>query len=130
MSGDFLADTKVVIWTISRSDRLSFRAKHTLADATKSIIVSVASVWEIIVKHQAGKLVFHMSLELAMDQILYRSPWTIVPITSGHLAVLATLPMLHKDPFDRILIAQARDQNLTIITPDEKIRKYDVETLW
>ena len=106
------------------------RAKRTLADATRSIVVSVASVWEIVVKHQAGKLVFHMSLELAMDQILYRSPWTIAPITSEHLPVLATLPLLHKDPFDRILIAQARCQNLTIITPDEKIRNYDVATLW
>jgi PIN domain nuclease of toxin-antitoxin system len=130
VSGHFLADTNVVIWTISRSDRLSSRVKRTLADATASIAVSVASVWEIVVKHQAGKLVFDMSLHLAIDQILYRSPWTIAPITSEHLPVLANLPMLHKDPFDRILIAQAQHQNLTILTPDEKIRNYDVATLW
>jgi len=130
VSGQFLADTSVVIWTISKSDRLSARAKSTLADATKSIAVSVASVWEIVVKHQAGKLVFDMSLDLAIDQILYRSPWTIAAITAEHLPVLATLPMLHKDLFDRILIAQARHQNLTIITPDEKIRNYNVKTLW
>jgi PIN domain nuclease of toxin-antitoxin system len=130
VSGQFLADTNVVIWTISRSDRLSARARRTLADATKPIIVSVASVWEIVVKHQAGKLVFDMTLDLAIDQILYRSPWTIAPISSEHLPVLASLPMLHKDPFDRILIAQARYHNLTIITPDEKIRNYDVRTLW
>ena len=130
MSGHFLADTNVVIWTISRSDRLSARVKRALADATGSIAVSVASVWEIIVKHQAGKLVFDMSLDLAIDQILYRSPWTIAPITPEHLPVLANLPMLHKDPFDRILIAQARHENLTILTPDEKIRDYDVKTLW
>jgi len=130
VSGQFLADTNVVIWTISRSDRLSARAKSTLADATKPIIVSVASVWEIVLKHQAGKLVFDMTLDLAIDHILYGSPWTIAPITSEHLPVLASLPMLHKDPFDRILIAQARYQNLTIITPDEKIRNYDVRTLW
>jgi PIN domain nuclease of toxin-antitoxin system len=130
VSGHFLADTNVVIWTISRSDRLSARVKRALADATGSIAVSVASVWEIIVKHQAGKLVFDMSLDLAIDQILYRSPWTIAPITPEHLPVLANLPMLHKDPFDRILIAQARHENLTILTPDEKIRDYDVKTLW
>ena len=130
MSGHFLADTNVVIWTISRSDRLSARVKRALADATGSIAVSVASVWEIVVKHQAGKLVFDMSLDLAIDQILYRSPWTIAPITPEHLPVLANLPMLHKDPFDRILIAQARHENLTILTPDEKIRDYDVKTLW
>ena len=130
MSGHFLADTNVVIWTISRSDRLSARVKRTLADATAAIAVSVASVWEIVVKHQAGKLVFDMSLDLAIDQILYRSSWTIAPITSAHLPVLANLPMLHKDPFDRILIAQAQHQNLTILTPDEKIRNYDVATLW
>jgi len=130
VSGHFLADTSVVIWTISRSDRLSARVKRALADATGSIAVSVASVWEIVVKHQAGKLVFDMSLDLAVDQILYRSPWTIAPIIPEHLPVLANLPMLHKDPFDRILIAQAQHQNLTILTPDEKIRNYDVKTLW
>lgn len=130
MSREFLADTSVVIWTISRSDRLSARAKRTLGDAAKSIVVSVASVWEIVVKHQAGKLVFDMSLELAIDQILYRSPWSIAPISSEHLPVLTTLPMLHKDPFDRILIAQALYLNLTIITPDQKIQDYDVKTLW
>ena len=71
-----------------------------------------------------------MSLDLAIDQILYRSFWTIAPITSEHLPVLAKLPLLHKDPFDRILIAQAQLQNLTILTPDDKIRNYDVRTLW
>jgi PIN domain nuclease of toxin-antitoxin system len=90
VSGQFLADTNVVIWTISRSDRLSARVKRTLADATASIAVSVPSVWEIVVKHQAGKLVFDVSLGLAIDQILYRSPWTIAPITSEHLPVLPT----------------------------------------
>ena len=71
-----------------------------------------------------------MSLDLAIDQILYRSSWTIAPITSAHLPVLANLPMLHKDPFDRILIAQAQHQSLTILTPDNMIRSYNVKTLW
>jgi PIN domain nuclease of toxin-antitoxin system len=92
--------------------------------------VSVVCAWEIVLKHQAGKLVLGIRLEEILDQILYRSPWTLLPIASQHLPLLAALPTIHKDPFDRIMVAQAQFEKLTLVTPDKQIRKYKVPTLW
>ena len=95
------------------------------------LFVSVVSVWEIVLKHQAGKLLFQTGLEEVVDLILYRSPWTILPMSPEHLPVLASLPMLHKDPFDRLLIAQARHGGMSMVTVDEDIRKYgSIRTIW
>ncbi len=95
-----------------------------------TLVVSIVSAWEIVLKHQAGKLLLKPSLGAALDQIIHGSPWTLLSVMPEHLPVLAELPLLHKDPFDRLLIAQAKYEGLTILTPDEKIRKYDVKTLW
>ena len=130
MSGRLLADTSVIIWTLEASPRFSARAKRQLFDPATTLIVSVVSVWEIILKHQSGKLLLKTSLGSALDQIIHDSPWTLLPVMPEHLPVLAALPLLHKDPFDRILIAQAQYEGLTILTPDDKIRNYDVATLW
>jgi PIN domain nuclease of toxin-antitoxin system len=125
-----LADTSVVIWTLEASPRMSARAKRVLFDPATTLIVSVVSVWEIILKQQAGKLLLKPGLGGALEQIIHDSPWTLLPVMPEHLPRLATLPLLHKDPFDRLLIAQAQYEGLTILTPDEKIRNYDVATLW
>jgi len=93
-------------------------------------MVSVVSVWEVIIKHQAGKLRLWDSLGQILDQVLYRSPWGILPVMPEHLPVLASLPTLHADPFDRLLIAQTLYENLVLVTSDERIREYDVRTLW
>lgn len=79
------------------------------------LVVSVASVWELILKHETGKLQW---------------PWTILPVKPEQLAELLKLPLIHRDPFDRLLIAQARSEGLTIVTPDEQIGKYEIHTLW
>ena len=125
-----LADTSVVIWTLEASPRLSARAKRELFDPATTLIVSAVSVWEIVLKHQVRKLLLKTSFDDALDQIIHDSPWTLLPVMPEHLPVLAALPVLHKDPFDRLLVAQAQYEGLTIITPDEKIRDYDVKTLW
>jgi PIN domain nuclease of toxin-antitoxin system len=130
VSQRLLADTSVVIWTLEASPRLSARAKRELFDPATTLIVSVVSVWEIVLKHQARKLLLKTSLDGALDQIIHDSPWTLLPVMPEHLPVLAALPLLHRDPFDRLLVAQAQYEGLSIITPDERIRDYDVETLW
>ena len=130
MSERLLIDSNVVIWTISASHKLSPRARRTLARPGAALTVSTASVWEIILKHQAGKLEFESGLGEVLDEILYASPWTILPILPEHLRELAGLPMLHKDPFDRLLVAQARYEGLTIVSSDERIAEYDVRTVW
>jgi PIN domain nuclease of toxin-antitoxin system len=130
VSDRLLVDTNVVIWTLEASPRVSARAKRELLDPSKTLIVSVVSLWEIVFKHQAGKLELDASLDGALDQVVRDSPWTLLPISPEHVRILTTLPMLHKDPFDRMLIAQAQYEGLTIVTPDRHIRKYHVPTLW
>ena len=129
MSG-FLLDTSVVLWIVSAGDKVPSRVRRALSSADAALHVSVASAWEIVLKHYSGKLVLRAGLEQILDQILYRSPWTMLPISSQYLPVLAALPLIHKDPFDRILIAQAQFEALTLVTPDTQIRKYKVPTLW
>ncbi len=130
MKGRFLLDTNVLIWLLSSSNRLPPRVKRMLSRSDSSLTVSVASVWEIILKHQAGKLQLGAPLAQILDQVLYHSPWTMLPLASEHLPVLDGLPMLHKDPFDRLLIAQAQYEGLTVVTADQQIPRYAVETLW
>jgi PIN domain nuclease of toxin-antitoxin system len=130
VSGQFLVDTNVVIWTLQGSSRVSASARNKLADSKVSLLISTVSVWEIILKAQAGKLHFNAALESVIDQIVHRFSWTLLPLLPSHLADLVALPLLHKDPFDRMLIAQSQSEQLTIITPDQHIRKYDVQTLW
>ena len=130
MNGRLLLDTSVVIWMLSADHKLSARAKRALSFSNASLLVSVVSAWEIVIKSAAGKLRLHNSLTRILDQILYQSPWTILPMTGEHLPLLSALPMLHKDPFDRMLIAQAQHEGLTMVTPDEQIRKYEVRTIW
>jgi len=126
----FLLDTSVVLWIVSAGDKVPPRVRRALLSPDAALHVSVASAWEIVLKHHAGKLVFRTRLEEILDQILYRSPWTMLPISSQHLPVLSALPTIHEDPFDRILIAQAQFEALTLVTPDTQIRKYKVTTLW
>ena len=130
MSDPLLLDTHVIIWTFSASDRISIAAKRAMSRSTAALSVSVVSVWGIVLKHHARKLRLHATLEEVVDQILYRSPWSILPVRAEHLPALVALPALHKDPFDRLLVAQARHEGMAILTADEHIKKYDVRTIW
>jgi PIN domain nuclease of toxin-antitoxin system len=130
VNGRYLLDTNVLIWTTSASGRLSHRAKRVLSAPAAPLLVSIISVWELVLKYQARKLSLRAGITEVLDKILYHSPWTILPMTPEHLPVLAGLPMLHGDPFDRMLIAQAVHEGLTIVTADEQIPKYRVKTLW
>ena len=130
MSERLLLDTRVLIWTISDSRKISLRARRAMSNSKTTLCVSVISVWEIVLKHQAGKLLLATGLEEVLDQIQYHSTWTILPLNPAHLQSLSALPMLHKDPFDRMLIAQAKHERLTLVTADELIPKYDIQTIW
>jgi PIN domain nuclease of toxin-antitoxin system len=130
VSDSLLLDTNVLIWLLSASTRISRPARRALSRQGVSLVVSAASVWEIVLKTQAGRLSFRLGLDSVLDQILHRSPWTILPVSGAHLPVVAALPLLHRDPFDRLLIAQAQHENLVIVTADQQIPRYDVRTVW
>jgi PIN domain nuclease of toxin-antitoxin system len=125
-----LLDTNVLIWTLSSRNKISRRAERAMLRPLVSLTVSVVSVWEIVLKHHAGRLRLPAGLHQVVDQILYGSPWTILPVAPEHLPALAALPAIHADPFDRLLIAQARHEGMAILTADEQFKKYDVHTIW
>lgn len=122
-----LLDTSTLLWALGSPERLSPRVRR-LVDAGENV-VSVASYWEVVVKTQKGLLSipdlptwWRRATELMAARIL--------PIRASHVTALAALPMLHKDPFDRILIAQAVADGLDFVTNDEPISSYPVRTIW
>lgn len=122
-----LLDTSTLLWALGAPERLSARARR-LIDAGDNVI-SVASYWEVVIKTQKGLLTitdlptwWRRAIELTAAQIL--------PIRASHITALAALPMLHKDPFDRVLIAQAMAEGLNFVTNDESIVAYPVRAVW
>ncbi len=130
MSEQLLLDTNVLIWTLSESDRISAQAKRAMSRSASHLFVSVISVWEMILKHQAGKLDLQAPMEDVINQILYQSQWQILPVRTGHMVPLLSLPMIHKDPFDRMLIAQARLEGMALVTSDKTIAEYNLKIIW
>jgi PIN domain nuclease of toxin-antitoxin system len=88
------------------------------------------SAWEIVLKFQAGKLSFDVPIEQVLSGILSGAPWPVLPILPAHITELLELPLLHRDPFDRLLIAQARAEGMILATSDSRIHQYKVATLW
>jgi PIN domain nuclease of toxin-antitoxin system len=122
-----LLDTSTLLWALGQPERLSAKARRLIESGGN--IVSVASYWEVVIKNQKGLLTiadlpswWRRATELTSAKVL--------PIRASHVTTLATLPALHKDPFDRILIAQAMAEGVGFVTNDEPMRQYPVETIW
>ncbi len=122
---NFLLDTHIFIWWMESSKRLSKSQLKLLNDPQNQIFISVASVWEIILKRARHKLKVPNDIESGIT----KSGFTLVPIKLAHVLAVEKLPNLHSDPFDRVLIAQALTENLVFITDDIKIKKYDLQIL-
>jgi len=122
-----LLDTSTLLWALGSPERLSTRARR-LVDAGENI-VSVASYWEVVIKTQKGLLTV-VDLPTWWRRATELMAARVLPIRPSHVSVLAALPMLHKDPFDRILIAQAVAEGLDFVTNDEPIGEYPVRTIW
>lgn len=125
--GAHLLDTSTLLWALGEPERLSPRARR-LVDGGENV-VSVASYWEVVIKTQKGLLVIS-DLPTWWRQATELTAARVLPIRASHITALAALPMLHKDPFDRILIAQAKADGLGIVTSDGPIADYPVQTLW
>ncbi len=124
----FLLDTCAIIWLFSDPDSLSVKAREAIESAEKAYI-SIASLWEIAIKQGNGKL----DLRRTISEIAEACRETNIEILNPsplQLELLQKLPKIHGDPFDRLIIAQAKDLDLTIITSDRFIPEYDVKTLW
>jgi PIN domain nuclease of toxin-antitoxin system len=121
-----LADTHALLWWLADDPRLSDRAREVIAAGELPVHFSAASVWEAEIKATAGKLVLSDDLLDALEA----DRFVELPVTARHAREAARLPPLHRDPFDRLIAAQARIEGLTVITGDRKIAEYGVLVLW
>jgi PIN domain nuclease of toxin-antitoxin system len=126
----YLLDTHVLIWWITSDKRLSPKAKALITSHRNTLFWSAASSWEVSIKHALGKLAFTELPENLLPQELGRNHIETLSITDQHAFMAGRLPPHHKDPFDRMLVAQARIESLGIISNDPKIRLYDVDIFW
>ena len=120
-----LLDTHVLLWWLDDQSLLAAEARERIADPRRPVFVSAAAVWEITIKRQLGKLEAPDDLEEALEQERFQH----LPIAVRHALAVADLPSIHRDPFDRIQIAQARLEGLTIVTRDTWIPRYGVKCL-
>jgi PIN domain nuclease of toxin-antitoxin system len=114
-----------LLWILGRPEELSTSARQALDDPGNERIVSVASLWEIGIKVSTGKLIAPMELDAAMSI----AAATMLPISTSHIKRVQQLPFHHRDPFDRMLIAQAIEEGLTIVTRDRIFSAYGVPVL-
>lgn len=121
-----LLDTHIFLWMISAEDRIGSLSRAALRNPENDRIVSAASVWEIAIKCASGRLDFPLEkLEAALAQIAA----TTLPITNAHALAAGALPRHHTDPFDRMLVSQARTDGLIVVTVDPALSRYDVPIL-
>jgi PIN domain nuclease of toxin-antitoxin system len=124
-----LLDTHTFLWFIDDNPRLSARAK-ALLESDADLLLSVVSLWEISIKVSIGKLALVQPYNIFMPQQLTANAIEVLPISLAHLGVVATLPFHHRDPFDRLLAAQAMIEQLPIVSIDSAFDAYSVKRLW
>lgn len=126
---NLLLDTHSLIWFLNGDEKLSADAKLAIEDSTNLKIVSIASIWEIAIKISLDKFRFSEGFKYFLD-LIEENGFDILPITFDHSIALSTLEFLHRDPFDRLIVAQCLVEKLTLITKDDNIRRYKIKTLW
>jgi PIN domain nuclease of toxin-antitoxin system len=124
-----LLDTHAFLWFIDDSPRLSARAK-TLLESDAELLLSAASLWEIAIKVSLGKLTLAQSFDTFLPEQLTKNGVEVLPISLAHLAAVAALPFRHRDPFDRLLIAQASVERAPVVSGDAAFDAYAVQRIW
>lgn len=122
MRNKLLLDTHILLWWLENDNKLKKVVKDIISDEKNQIFVNVVNFWEISVKNRKGKLLLKSSLKT----IIKESKFEILNINTNHILALDFLPRDHNDPFDRLLIAQAKAEKLKLVTADQKIWKYKV----
>jgi len=125
-----LLDSHALLWWLDDDKRLSRRARQIIANEDNSVFVSAASVWEIAIKVALGKLDDRDGAVPRLPLILVERGMIALPIMPAHAIEAAGLPPVHRDPFDRMLVAQGRRERLAIVTNDPLFKEYDVKTAW
>lgn len=127
MGDTLLVDTNVLLWLIGdKAEQIPEPVIDALESTANTVLVSSISLWEIVIKRSIGKL----RITDRWSATVSRLGFTPLPFTAAHAEAVAELPQVHRDPFDRALVAQARWEGATLITADARIRRYPVDTLW
>ncbi len=125
-----LLDTHVFLWAATGDARLSAHAREIMADPANDLLLSAASAFEIAVKAARGRLELPEPPATYLTTRIATFGLVRLPITVEHAVGAGLLPPIHGDPWDRLLVAQARLEAIPILTADEQVRRYDVETIW
>jgi PIN domain nuclease of toxin-antitoxin system len=120
-----LLDTHTLLWWLSDAPTLSTEARESIGDPNRVVFVSAVTAWEISIKRANGRLEAPSNLSVELVSAAFQE----LPISVAHVTVAGQLPGHHRDSFDRLLVAQAQIENLTLVTRDKDIAKYDVATL-
>jgi len=126
----YLLDTHVLLWWLFDDPKLSDPARDVIRAPENRILVSSASGWEIATKSRLGKLPHAGDITDNLPSLLQKARFTILPITMVHALAAGALPGPHRDPFDRMLIAQGQIEQIPIVTSDRAFKKYPVELIW
>ena len=122
----FLLDTHTFLWFVNDNPKLSARLKDLIEDENNVSYLSIASLWEMSIKYNLGKLTLAPDYEEFIEEEVVKSSINLLNIELEHLKINATLPFHHRDPFDRLIIAQSLAEELPIITVDSAFDKYSV----
>ena len=125
-----LLDTSILLWFLSDHARLSAKHKALIRHQDNNIYVSIVSVWEIAIKFNIGKLDSPLSFSEIADEIIEYNDFSILEIRMDHMRSFARLPLHHRDPFDRLLIAQSQVEGLPILTSDAAFDDYPDQRVW
>ena len=117
-------------WATSHGSRLSQRARDLLADPSTDALVGAGVLYEISIKSQMGRLDLPAGADVYLPKLLRRFAFAVLPVDGPHAMRAGSLPLIHRDPWDRLLVAQAQIENLPIVTADPAISRYDVEVIW
>lgn len=124
-----LLDTQIFLWFLSDESRIAANARQAIKSSENSVLVSAASVWEIAIKASMGRLGIARADVMKLPRLIDTAGFDELPVLARHAVAVRTLPMHHRDPFDRLLVGQALAEDLVLVTTDPAIRAYDVLTL-
>jgi PIN domain nuclease of toxin-antitoxin system len=125
-----LLDTHTVLWLLGEPERIAPRARREIEDTSNAVLISAVSAWEIATKHAIGKLPLPESPQTLLERAVAELRALEISITARHALLSASLPNHHRDPFDRLLVAQAILEEATLVTADGLLRPYGAPLLW
>lgn len=125
----YLLDTRCWLWLQTEPERLPDHLLNTLADRAVDLFLSAASAWEIGIKHATGRLTLPDAPAVYVPEGMRRTGTRELPVAHAHALAASALPPHHRDPFDRLLVAQSRLEGLPLVTADRAIRRYEVDTI-